>query len=158
MTIVFRKSVLGDIIHLLSIQKAAFQEDLEKYQDYDTNPACETPEKLAENIKKFYHYTILDGEKIIGAFDVRGNDNRMHIDKIFIDPSIQNKGIGTSAIHFIEREFPNVKLWTLYTPSLSFRNHQLYEKLGYKKTKEVQLSPKLILFKFEKLTESAVLN
>lgn len=155
MTIIFRKSVLEDINILLSIQKASFQEDLEKYQDYETNPACETPEKLAENIAKFHHYTILDGGRIVGAIDVRGNDERMHIDKVFIDPFIQNKGIGTTAFQFLEEQFPNVKLWTLYTPSLNFRNHHFYKKFGYKKTKEVQLSPQLNLFKFEKLTENA---
>jgi GNAT superfamily N-acetyltransferase len=119
------------------------------------------PIPLVKHLKswqRIHHYTILDGGTIIGAIDVRGNDERMHIDKIFIDPFIQNSGIGSTAIQFLEKQFPNVKLWTLYTPSLSFRNHYFYEKFGYKKTKEVQLSPKLILFKFEKLTESVVLK
>ncbi|MBT2606386.1 GNAT family N-acetyltransferase [Bacillus sp. ISL-53] len=156
MSLVFRKSTMEDIKTLLPIQKASFQEDLEKYEDFGTNPACETPEKLEENIKKYHHFTILDGETIIGAIDVRGNDERMHIDKVFIAPSIQNKGAGTAAIQFLEKLFPNVKLWTLYTPYLSFRNHYFYEKFGYKKTKEIELTPKLVLFKYEKLKECAV--
>jgi GNAT superfamily N-acetyltransferase len=153
MSLIFRKSTIEDIETLLSIQKASFKEDLEKYEDFETNPACETSEKLAENIKKYYHFTILDGETIIGAIDVRGNDDRMHISKVYISPFNQNKGVGTDAIQFLENQFPNVKLWTLYTPYLSFRNHYFYEKFGYKKTKEVPLTPKLILYKFEKLTE-----
>ncbi|MDZ5472395.1 GNAT family N-acetyltransferase [Bacillus sp. 31A1R] len=152
MPIVFRKSILDDIEDLLPIQRAAFQEDLEKYEDYETNPACETIEKLTENILNYHHYTILEGREIIGAIDVRGNNERMHIDKLFINPSIQNKGLGTAAMNFLEKEFPNVKLWTLYTPFLSFRNHHFYEKFGYKKTKEVKLTSKLILFKYEKST------
>jgi len=150
LTIVFRKSERADIDALLPIQQAAFQEDLAKYDDVETNPACETYEKLAENIRAFHHFTILDDDEIIGALDVRGNDERMHIDKVFISPAYQNKGLGTMSIHFLEEKFPNVKLWTLYTPYLSFRNHHFYEKFGYKKTKETQLSPKLILFKYEK--------
>ena len=156
MSLVFRKSTMGDIELLLSIQKAAFQEDFEKYEDFETNPACEISEKLAENIQKYHHYTILDGEIVIGAIDVRGNDERMHIDKVFISPIIQNKGAGSAAIQFLEAQFPNVKLWTLYTPHLSFRNHYFYEKFGYNKTKEVQLTPKLILFKYEKFSDVLV--
>ncbi|MCW9134130.1 GNAT family N-acetyltransferase [Bacillus paramycoides] len=148
---VFRKSTMEDIEILLPIQKASFKEDLEKYEDFETSPACETFEKLAENIKKYHHFTILDRETVIGAIDVRGNDERMHLDKMFISPFNQNKGAGTAAIQFLENQFPNVKLWTLYTPYLSFRNHYFYEKFGYKKIKEVQLTPKLILFKYEKL-------
>ncbi|WP_158582402.1 GNAT family N-acetyltransferase [Rummeliibacillus sp. POC4] len=156
MALAFRKSTVDDIEILLPIQKASFQEDLEKYEDFETNPACETFEKLAENIKKYHHFTILDEDTIIGAIDVRGNDERMHIDKVFISPTSQNKGVGTAAIQFLEEKFPNVKLWTLYTPYLSFRNHHFYEKFGYKKTKETQLTPKLILFKYEKSSDVLV--
>ncbi|PAF33813.1 GNAT family N-acetyltransferase [Paenibacillus sp. 7516] len=153
MFITFKKSVLEDIETLLLLQKAAFQEDLEKYEDFETNPACETYEKLAENIRKYQHFTILEKKTIIGAIDVRGNDERMHIDKVFISPSNQSKGVGTAAIQFVESQFPNTKLWTLYTPHLSFRNHYFYEKFGYQKTKEIQLAQKLILFKYEKRIE-----
>ncbi|MEW4427777.1 hypothetical protein AB1I68_09950 [Paenibacillus pabuli] len=52
MPITFKKSTLEDIETLLLLQKAAFQEDLEKYEDFESNPACETYEKLAENISK----------------------------------------------------------------------------------------------------------
>ncbi|MEH6939908.1 GNAT family N-acetyltransferase [Bacillus sp. JJ664] len=156
MSLVFRKSTMDDVNILLTIQKASFQEDLEKYNDKETNPACETFEKLAENIKKFHHFTILDGQTIIGGIDVRGDDERMHIDKLFVSPSVQNKGVGTVAMQFLEEQFPNVKLWTLYTPYLSFRNHYFYEKFGYKKSKEVQLSPELILFKYERFTKDVV--
>ncbi|WP_425466314.1 GNAT family N-acetyltransferase [Niallia taxi] len=75
----------------------------------------------------------------MGTIDVRGNKERMHIDKVFITPSKQNKSTGTMAIQFLEKQFSDVKLWTLYTPSLSFRNHYFYEKFGYKKPKRYSL-------------------
>ncbi|MGG4470615.1 GNAT family N-acetyltransferase [Paenibacillus alvei] len=103
MTIIIRKSTLEDIEDLLLIQKASFQDDLKIYQDFETNPACETSEKLEENIQKYHHFTILEENTIIGAIDVRGNKERMHIDKVFITPSKQNKGTGTMAIQFLEK-------------------------------------------------------
>jgi len=107
MKLEFRKSIDEDIDELLMIQSQVFQEDLMKYEDFDTNPACETFEKLQENISKYDHYTILDSEinKIIGALDVRGNDERMHLDKLFIHEDYQGKGIGTSSMQFIEQHF-----------------------------------------------------
>lgn len=149
--IFFRKSTLDDIPRLIRIQKAAFHEDLLKYEDFETNPACESFELLKENIEKAYHFTILGEQQyIIGAVDIRGNNERMHISKIFVDPEFQNKGVGTYAMQYIESIFPDTKLWTLYTPCLSFRNHYLYEKLGYKKVKETPVNDKLVLFKYEK--------
>ncbi|WP_419392814.1 GNAT family N-acetyltransferase [Cytobacillus praedii] len=73
-----------------------------KYEDFETNPACETSEMLAKNIKQYHHFTIVDGETINGAIDVRGNDERMHIDKVFISPFNQNRGVGTAVIQFLE--------------------------------------------------------
>ena len=152
MKLEFRKTIDEDIDILLKIQSQVFQDDLIKYEDFDTNPACETFEKLQDNIRKYQHYTILDSEikGIIGAIDFRGDNERMHISKLFVHEEYQNKGIGTSSMLFIENQFPNVKLWTLYTPHLSFRNHHFYEKFGYLKVKEVQLTPKLKLFKYQK--------
>lgn len=152
MQIHFRQSTFDDIPRLLSIQKAAFLEDLLRYEDFETNPACESFETLKDNIEKAHHFTILHEHRhIIGAIDIRGNNERMHISKIFVDPAIQNKGIGTYSMQYIESIFPDTKLWTLYTPCLSFRNHHLYEKLGYKKVKETPVNDKLVLFKYEKL-------
>ncbi|OAB32511.1 hypothetical protein PMSD_16105 [Paenibacillus macquariensis subsp. defensor] len=74
----------------------------------------------------------------------------MHLDKLFIHKDYQGKGIGISSMLFIEQQFANVMIRTLYTPHLSFRNHHFYEKLGYEKVKEVQLTSKLKLFKFQK--------
>ncbi|MEK5143532.1 hypothetical protein [Paenibacillus sp. FSL M7-0134] len=69
--------------------------DLDKYENFDSNPACETYGKLAENIEKYNHFTILEGETTIGALDIGGNDDRMHIDNVCVSPLNQNKGAGT---------------------------------------------------------------
>ncbi|WP_199880558.1 GNAT family N-acetyltransferase [Bacillus massiliglaciei] len=138
MPFIFRTSTLEDITALLAIQQAAFQEDLEKYEDFETSPACETPEKLEENIHTYHHFTILDGETIIGAIDVRGHQEHRHIDKLFIAPSYQNKGAGTAAMEFLKNQFPDAQRWSLYTPSLSFRNHHFYEKSGFTKKKRLR--------------------
>ena len=53
------------------------------------------------------------------------------IDRLYIDPSQQNKGIGSAVISSIEALYPEVRLWTLDTDQNSPRNHHFYEKMGY---------------------------
>ncbi|WP_165980316.1 GNAT family N-acetyltransferase [Paenibacillus sp. FSL k6-2145] len=148
---IYRPSNKGDIPKLLEIQKEVFEEDLQKYQDYDTNPACETWEKMIKSIEVAHHFTIFDrNDNILGAIDIRGNDERMHINKIFIKTECQNSGMGTKAMDFVQKKYTGAKLWTLYTPHLSYRNHYFYEKMGFSKIKEVKVSDRLTLFKYEK--------
>lgn len=149
---IYRPSNNQDIPELLEIQREVFEEDLQKYQDYDTNPACDTQGKMEKDIKNAHHFTILDrSNHIIGAIDIRGDNERMHINKIFIRSEYQNSGIGTEAMNFVQKEYAEAKLWTLYTPHLSYRNHFFYEKLGFSKIKEIIVSDKLTLFKYEKI-------
>jgi GNAT superfamily N-acetyltransferase len=83
------------------------------------------------------YYKITHLDKIIGGiklFDL-GN-NHFNLGTIYIDPVYQNMKISTKAIKFIEEEYPDVKIWSLDTPYKSYRNHYLYEKLGYVKVGE----------------------
>ncbi|WP_025025953.1 GNAT family N-acetyltransferase [Caldalkalibacillus mannanilyticus] len=53
------------------------------------------------------------------------------IDRFYMHPQFQGKGIGYQVIDLIEKAFPEVKLWTLDTTQKSVRNHYFYEKCGY---------------------------
>ena len=82
---------------------------------------------------------ILDGE-IIGTFwlDHETDDraNHFELQDFCIIPEYQNKGYGTKVMELMEKEHPNIKIWSLETSSLSVRNQHLYEKMGYKKVEE----------------------
>jgi len=53
------------------------------------------------------------------------------IDRLYIHPAYQGKGVGSEVIHTIEGMYPEVMIWTLDTIQKSPRNHHFYEKLGY---------------------------
>jgi N-acetylglutamate synthase-like GNAT family acetyltransferase len=150
MDITIRRSSSSDIDRLLEIQKEAFAEDYKLYEDHETTPVNETKEKLNENMKHSIHYTIWSNEMIIGGIDIRQKGNALLLDKLFLANEYQNKGIGSKIMHLMEDEFPQIKIWRLYTPYLNTKNHHFYEKLGYKKIGEIQLTEKLSLFKYEK--------
>ena len=52
---------------------------------------------------------------------------------VFVDPDLQNKGIGLMIWKYIEQKYPNTKIWRTDTPGFSTRNHYFYvNKCGFK--------------------------
>ena len=124
------------------MQVEAFSESHEKYQDTQTNPAAETPEKVLSRLMQpfTYYYLIEYGGNIAGAIrivDRKEPDARKRISPLFILPSYRKLGIAQGAIREAERIHGNEN-WALETileePSLC----RLYEKMGYCKTGKMQ--------------------
>ena len=155
MELIIRRSKTEDAEALLEVQKESFNEDLLKYEDFDTSPANEPIERLIRKINNFYYYTVLLDNEVIGGVDVRKvSDTQCRLNRIFLKVKCHNQGIGTKEIYFIENEFPDVTEWSLDTPFKSYRNHHLYEKIGYKKVGEHRVTDKLVLFDYVKLIDS----
>ncbi len=154
MKVVFRQATIEDADILLEIQKKAFQESLELYKDYDTNPANESLEKMAHKIRNHFYYVITADDNMVGGIHAYKKSNRhCYLNRIYIHPDYENKGIGSKAVEFIlnHEDFRDIELWTLDTPHKSYRNHSFYEKLGFVKTGEVEeVSPELKLIHYEK--------
>lgn len=78
------------------------------------------------------YYKILADTRIIGGFIVFDQGfGHFELGRIFIEPEYQNQGIGTQAIEFMEKTFPQVRRWTLGTPRWNLRTQHFYEKIGY---------------------------
>ena len=45
------------------------------------------------------------------------------IDRIFVDPVYQGKGIGSYVMKLIEEEYQSVRIWDLETSSRQLNNH-----------------------------------
>jgi ribosomal protein S18 acetylase RimI-like enzyme len=147
-----RRTLIEEAEEILNIQKEAFLADLEIYKDYETSPATEPIKKLLYKINKNFHYTILINNKIIGGAELRfDSDTECYINRIFMLPEFQNKGLGTKIMNHFDMDFPHIKKWTLCTPHLNFRNHGFYEKLGYKKVGEHNVKEGLNLINYLKL-------
>lgn len=77
-------------------------------------------------------YTILDGARIIGGFFIfQKSRTLMQLARIFIDPEYIRKGIGTRALNYLFKKFPNIKKWTLDTPKWNVRTKNFYTKLDF---------------------------
>ena len=124
-----------DAVQIYEMQKEAFRELLDTYQDFDTNPGNETIEKILFRMEQeFTHY----------YFICLGNS------PIFILPSFQGKGLAQEAIRQCE-EIHGKENWALDTILQEEKNCYLYEKMGYVKTGKTEVvNDKLTLVFYEK--------
>jgi ribosomal protein S18 acetylase RimI-like enzyme len=121
--------------------------------NYEPPPDYDSANSQREAIiKQLYFKIVREGEIVGGLILMRESDDHISIARIFIKPSLQNEGLGTQALRFMELIFPRCRRWTVLTPFLSFRNHHFYEKLGYVKIGETEpyLPNGYVLYLYEK--------
>lgn len=72
MKVELTRAGIDDAKELHSMQTKSFQALLDKYQDFDTNPANETIEQVASRLKQnfTYYYFICLGSQKVGAIRI----------------------------------------------------------------------------------------
>ena len=144
---------LDDAERLWRMQRTAFLELLEKYQDTDTNPACETPERVREKMTQpgSTFYWILWGEEPVGGIRIACREGESkRISPLFVLPQYRDRGIAQQAIKLAEELYGD-KDWTLGTILQEKRNCHLYEKMGYRPTGEtLEINSKMTLIFYKK--------
>jgi GNAT superfamily N-acetyltransferase len=154
------KAANTDAKAIFDIQVDAFMPLLEKYKDYQTNPANETIERVITRINnpQGRFYKILVDHHLVGAICVNWKvDKQFWISPMFILPEHQGKGIAQKAIAHVEKLFPQAISWELATILEEERNCYLYEKMGYIKTgvkKVLNEQTTLIFYKKEMEAET----
>ena len=154
MNIKLIKATIEDAEQLWEMQVKSFQRLLDKYQDYETNPASEPVEKMIVrlNQKETYYYFICMDNVKVGAIRVIDyhNDKNKRISPLFVLPEYQNRGIAQKAMALCE-EIHGCDKWELDTILQEESNCYLYEKMGYHKTgKTESINDKLTLIFYEK--------
>lgn len=131
------RASVSDAETIWEMQRAAFAELLEKYEDYETSPANEPLDKTVNrlNSPESYFYFIRVGSENVGAIRVvdkkNGDDKR--ISPIFIMPEYRGNGYAQAAIKAVEA-IHGASGWELDTILQEAGNCRLYEKTGYRKT------------------------
>lgn len=148
------RASLSDAEKIWSMQKEAFTELFEKYQDFETSPATEPLERTVLKLKQSetYFYMIQFDGQTVGAVRVvdSGNNNRKRISPIFILPKFRNMGIAQKAIILAEK-IHGSKNWELDTIIQEKGNCHLYEKMGYRTAGKTKIiSDKLTLVFYQK--------
>lgn len=154
MTISLKKAVLSDCTEIHKMQVSAFTQLLEKYQDYDTNPASEPIERIEFKFNQDstdYLFIMADDVKIGVVRIVKLSEEIHRISPIFILPEFQNKGYAQMAMAEIESRYSDVKEWHLDTIKQEAKLCHLYEKCGYVATgKEEDIKDGMTIVYYQK--------
>lgn len=146
-----RQAERSDLKSVLELQILAYQSEAELLNNYKIPPLLET---LADLELEFDSGIVLKMEeengKIIGS--VRGYEERgtFFIGKLMVHPDYRGRGLGTELLRRVEELIPAKRL-ELFTSDKSVKNIQLYERVGYQKFKEKQVSLDLRFVYMEKL-------
>ena len=123
--------------------KRTFDEEANKWLTGQENimdfnilpPGYSSVEVTKYMIRELFSFKILYNQEIVGGIIITiSGENYGRIDRIFIDPIYQGKGIGSRAFTLAEEQFPRVRIWDLETSSKQINNHYFYEKMGYRTT------------------------
>ena len=101
-----------DMETIWKMQVEAFSELLDKYQDYDTNPAAESFEKVMARYEQpwtTYYFISIENENV-GAVRIvdKKDGSRKRISPVWIMPEHRNKGYAQAAIKAAEEKYgPN---------------------------------------------------
>ena len=147
------KATIVDVPHLLAIQRRAFKPLYELYQDCN-NPFLMTSSEMLRKISYKYgsYYKVLYEHKLCGAvYSFKMDESLFKIGLVYVEPSLQGKGIAGQAIRLAEKNQPNIKSWEIDFPADQLKNKHCYEKLGYVDTgKRESINDKLTLAYYRK--------
>ena len=137
------RASLKDAKEIWKMQVKSFKNLLDKYQDFETNPASETILNVEMRLKQnftFFYFIFIDNKKVgaIRVVDYKEKNKNKRISPLFILPEYRNKGIAQSAIKICEEIHGNTN-WELSTILEEKGNCYLYEKLGYHPTGKIQV-------------------
>ncbi|MCM3574594.1 bifunctional NUDIX hydrolase family protein/GNAT family N-acetyltransferase [Mesobacillus subterraneus] len=132
-----QEASVEDAEELLALQREVFMPLYEKYKDHETSPVTQTMERFSARFKRGEYYKILFEGMLAGSVHVYEKSPgllKLHI--INILEKYHNKGIAQEVMKRLELMYPEAEAWELDTILTEERNCYLYEKMGYKRTKE----------------------
>jgi ribosomal protein S18 acetylase RimI-like enzyme len=134
------KASLSDLHDILDLQKKAYVQEAEIYNDYNIQPLIQDIDSLTIEWQKGVVLKAEANGKIVGSVRAVLVNDICRIGKLIVAPDFQNQGIGKRLMKEIESIFDNCLTYELFTGFKSVKNLSLYRKLGYKDFKEEAIS------------------
>ncbi|MCA1053663.1 GNAT family N-acetyltransferase [Rossellomorea aquimaris] len=141
--ITIQKATLEDAETLTKIKREAFECERKRWLSDETDivdyniqpPGYDSVEKNKYMIRMLEVYKVLFEQEIVGAITVTiSGTSYGRIDRIYIHPDLQGRGIGSIALDLIQKEYTEVRIWNLETSARQINNHHFYEKKGFERT------------------------
>jgi histidine ammonia-lyase len=140
-----------DVGELLTLQRAAYVTEGQIHDNVRIPPLTQSLDELSSELQESISLKAVLGSRIVGAARARRIGTTLHIGRLAVAPDMQGRGIGTRMIRTLEAEHAEgIDTVTLFTGHLSAANIRLYERLGYRLTREELLEPDIRLVHLEK--------
>lgn len=134
-------AAVEDAEEILALQKLAYQSEAALYGGYPIPPLTQTLEEL---IAEFRDHVVLKAEeegRIVGSVRAQQKDGVCQVGRLIVNPDSRRRGIGGRLLEEIEKHFPSVGRFELFTGSMSADNIRLYQRHGYAVTHVKKLLP-----------------
>ena len=139
----------SDIPAILDLQKRAFKDEASLYGHKILPPQLETVDEIEQAMNKSVLIKAVLGGRIVGSVRAYQKGDTCFIARLVVEPELQNQGIGRKLMERIETFF-SCERFELFTGHRSEKSIALYEKLGYRRYREVFESDLLRLVYLEK--------
>ena len=133
----FRKFDVNDVDLFTKMFKEAFNKDSQIHLGEDFGPEGYDNGDflrkwyLHEGVTSFSVYKDNEPVGAVAVWIMENNEN--YLGNTFVNPNLQDKGIGLIMWKYIEQKYPETKIWRTDTPGFSSRNHHFYvNKCGFK--------------------------
>ena len=154
-TVQLEAATEADLEQILLLQKRAFSGQAKIYHDPNLPSLMQTLDDLRKEFNKKAFYKVVQNGTISASIRCSIRDRVLSIEKLFVDPDLQNRGIGTEIMRALESRYAgSVDRYVLSTGHKSARNLHLYGKLGYKETGRKWLNENCDLIVMEKSTRT----
>lgn len=131
-----RKATYDDCPLIHKLQVRCFVDLLQKYNDFESNPAAEGLDMIQQRFQQSFtdYYLIEVEDQAVGMLRVCNFGLNCSLAPICVLPEYRGRGYATQAIHAVETLYPEAILWKLDTIMQEDHLCCLYEKNGYRKT------------------------
>ena len=141
---------MEDAPDILALQKLAYRSEAEIYNDFSIPPLTQTLEELLGEFETHTVFKALLDTDLVGSVRTRVKGNTCYVGRLIVHPRVQNQGVGSLLMAYIEEYHPGVERFELFTGHRSVRNLYLYRKLGYSEFKREKINDSLVFVFMEK--------
>ena len=150
------KAKVSDARRILDIQKEAYLSEAEIYDDYNIPPLTQTLTEIESDFDNYTFYVAKINGVIVGSVNLKVEKGIGLIGRLIVRPDIQNQGIGTILMDYVEANHTDLDAFELFTGYKSERNLSFYSKRGYQEFKRQPVHARLVfIFMRKKIANKA---
>jgi N-acetylglutamate synthase-like GNAT family acetyltransferase len=139
-----------DAAEILALQKLAYQSEAKLNNDWTIPPLTQTLSDIEAEFSTKVFLKAVRENRIIGSVRASLDSGACLIGRLIVHPDYQGNGIGTELMERMESVFSAAERFELFTGDKSKQNIRFYEKLGYRRCREEDLSSRVRLVFMEK--------